>query len=553
MTTVILACATLPHASAADRQLQASVALGEDGKLVYTPDERGNQIPDFSRCGYMGGGVKIPDVPVKLTLEPRPGMVKELAAFSRDEVMTGFEGDDTERIQQAIDKVSAMPLDENGFRGAVLLKRGVYVIEGALSINASGVVLRGEGQFKDGTILLAPATEDRGALLVAQGNRKLTEAPGSRREIADEYVPWGVKAFNLKSTKGLSVGDQVIIFRPNTEQWLDDIGMTKLWGGEKWFHFFDMRFEREIVAIDGNRITLDAPTVNAMENKYGGGFVYKYTEDGAISQVGIEHLRLIAGNKVKVKTCTCPPGDACWHGGPYSAVAVNSGCVNTWVRNVSTVHFSFMGVGVDGEFITVQDCAYLQPMMRKGAPRGYPYQLNPNAQYTLFQRCYAGAGRHCNSCSAGVRGPNAWLDMVNDGWDAGPHHRWSMGILYDNVKAHAFTAKNRGNMGSGHGWAGAQIVFWNVTGGKAAIGQPPTARNYMFGMAGLNGSKTQLKGKAFSPRSLYLRQLEDRLGKEAVENVTTEAQRKAVMEAPKANPLSKWTILYDEIRSRLSE
>ncbi len=54
-----------------------------------------------------------------------------------------------------------------------------------------------------------------------------------------------------------------------------------------------------------------------------------------------------------------------------------------------------------------------------------------------------------------------------------------------------------------------------------------------------------------APRSLYLQQLEERLGKQAVENVTTEAQRKAVIAAPEENPLSKWTMIYDELVERL--
>src|SRR5476651_868243 len=62
---------------------------GKDGKLVYVPDENGNTIPDFSNCGYMGGGVKLPDVPVQATVNPG-------------------EGDAGARIQAAIDKVSAM-------------------------------------------------------------------------------------------------------------------------------------------------------------------------------------------------------------------------------------------------------------------------------------------------------------------------------------------------------------------------------------------------------------------------------------------------------------
>src|SRR5512136_784419 len=66
---------------------------GTDGKLVYVPDEQGNTIPDFSYAGYGGGGTTIPTVPVRETIWPVPG-------------------DNTENIQAAIDKVSALPLDK---------------------------------------------------------------------------------------------------------------------------------------------------------------------------------------------------------------------------------------------------------------------------------------------------------------------------------------------------------------------------------------------------------------------------------------------------------
>src|SRR5512137_2028054 len=83
---------------------------GTDGKLVYVADSLGNKIPDFSNAGYKGGGVAIPYVPNKITVWP-------------------VLGDNSVNIQAAIDKVSALPLDASGFRGAVLLKMGYYRLE----------------------------------------------------------------------------------------------------------------------------------------------------------------------------------------------------------------------------------------------------------------------------------------------------------------------------------------------------------------------------------------------------------------------------------------
>src|SRR5262249_54214682 len=77
------------------------VVAGKDGHLQYAPAAHGDAIPDFSNCGYMGGGVRLPNLPAKLTLDPDPKS-----------------NDDTSRIQKAIDQVSEMPTDDHGWRGA---------------------------------------------------------------------------------------------------------------------------------------------------------------------------------------------------------------------------------------------------------------------------------------------------------------------------------------------------------------------------------------------------------------------------------------------------
>ena len=112
---------------------------GIDGRLVYVPDEQGNTIIDSSHAGYKGGGVAIPTVPVRETIWP-------------------VSGDNTANVQAAIDRVSALPLDANGFRGALVLKAGYYRMATPIQIRASGVVLRGEGMGDTGTILIGTGT-----------------------------------------------------------------------------------------------------------------------------------------------------------------------------------------------------------------------------------------------------------------------------------------------------------------------------------------------------------------------------------------------------------
>src|SRR5437870_5187055 len=71
------------------------VSQGANNKLVYDTDARGNRIPDFSHAGYQGGGVAIPDAPVRV-------------------IVTPGKGDNTARIQAAIDYVAGLPPDAQG-------------------------------------------------------------------------------------------------------------------------------------------------------------------------------------------------------------------------------------------------------------------------------------------------------------------------------------------------------------------------------------------------------------------------------------------------------
>ena len=244
---VFLACATTAWAEGNYSKL---VYPGPDGRLVYVPDEKGNIIPDFSHCGYMGGGVALPDVPVVLTVQPQT------------------EGDDTARLQAAIDDVSARTPDANGFRGTLLLERGKYRIGGTLQIRASGVVLRGQGTDENGTVLIATGTGKRTLIEFKGRGRRPREIEKTRQEIVDNYVPVGAKIFSIEDASGFAVGDDIIVHRPSTAKWIATIGMDRIemrhpdvrqWRPGS----YDFHFDRTITAINGNRITIDAPMGNA--------------------------------------------------------------------------------------------------------------------------------------------------------------------------------------------------------------------------------------------------------------------------------------------------
>lgn len=392
--------------------------LDPSGKLAYSKDPKGNRLPDFSHVGYHSGEREIPHVPVKITLE-------------------SSQRDDTKRIQNALDKLGSFPLDRFGFRGALLLKRGVYRVEGTLAITHSGIVLRGEGNGPDGTIIIATGYDDQKyqrALIAVSSKSDNLEAhilhgyptdkielvTDSRQVIVDAYVPVGSHSFEVRSASGYKPRDRIVVHRPSTADWIHFIGCDKLkprWAGvrnvrwvkddeaagfyyqrldshskycllqrpdETWDDFvkrvplsedgktfdvtrqweaedYDFYFERRIVGVEANRITIDAPIVHSMEHRYGGGAIYHYEPAGRVREVGIENLRLIS--EFGTPTPAHPYGDPektnqaenhAWHG-----VQLKSNTEDTWVRNVTGNYFGWSLVSASGKRATIQDCVNL--------------------------------------------------------------------------------------------------------------------------------------------------------------------------------------------------
>ncbi len=498
---------------------------GPDGKLVYAPyancgDTRKlNTIPDWSSCGYLGGGVRIPDVPAVVTISP-------------------VSGDNRSSIQAAIDYVSELPCDANGFRGAVLLTKGRYPVEGTLQIVAGGVVLRGEGQSPQGTAIVDTG-QGQDTLIVVKGGSR-ADFTNIRARITDPFVPVGAVRFQVSSVAEFPVGDRVIVHRQTNDKWIDDLNMRQYgWTASG----YEDRWERVITEIVGNEITLDAPVVQAIEEQYGGGEIYKCAIGSRIRQVGIENLWLESEYD--------DPTDET-HG--WNAIEL-SNVEDAWVRQVTSRYFGYSCVSVLGgaRNVTVQDCACLDPKSQITGSRRYSFNLD-DCCLVLVQRCFAREGRHDFVTGSRVPGPNVFVDCfaMNCRADSGNHHRYAEGTLFDNVKVTNLAVENRQTSGSGHGWSGAQTLFWNCQ--AATICHAPLgAMNWAIGIVGIRryGSWAPQEplghweslGVHVCPRSLYYKQLEDRLGPEAVDNVTTPAQRAGTI----WTQLQNWAGLDDDL------
>src|SRR6185295_13149605 len=63
--------------------------------------------------------------------------------------------------------------------------------------------------------------------------------------------------------------------------------------------------------------------------------------------------------------------------------------------------------------------------------------------------------------------------------------RWSTGTLFDNITTSTtLDSENRLTSGSGHGWAGANMVMWNSKASQFYVQNPPTAQNWLIGSQG---------------------------------------------------------------------
>lgn len=485
-------------APAADIAAQAKKAakppipvwMGADRRMAYVPDSLGNQVPDFSYAGYRAGAAAIPDVSIKV-------------------IVPAMAGDATRRIQAALDYVASLPAGANGMRGAVLLQKGTFEVAGSLRIKASGVVLRGSGMPEGGTVVIGTG-KDRETLVQVGGKNDRVLEPAVA--IGQDYVPVGSLRVKLQANHGLIAGDQVVVNRPSTKEWIEALGTAHFGGGITALGWKagqrDLQWDRTITAVDGEWITLDAPITTALDKSFGGGTLARYSWNGRIQQVGVENLQL----RSVYDAANRKDEDHRW-----MAIAIDH-VTDAWVRQVQFRHFAGSAVAVweGARRVTVEDCKSLQPISEIGGQRRYTFFTQ--GQQTLFQRCYAEGGYHDFSVGYCTAGPNAFVQCESSMAYSfsGALDSWASGVLFDivNVDGQALSLTNRGQDGNGAGWTAANCVLWQCSAARIELPKPPGAQNWGF------GNWAQFQGDAYwhesnstiNPRSLYYAQLQDRLG-----------------------------------------
>jgi hypothetical protein len=506
----IVALLLLSFAAAALSAQSKWVYPGPDGKLIYAHTDKGNRIADFSYAGYEGGGVALPAVAAKVTVQPSGN-------------------DDTAAIQKAIDQVSALPLVD-GFRGAVELAPGTFHCEQTLTIGASGVVLRGAGREEHGTTIVMTGAPHLAVHIAGHMER---EYIGAAVPIADAYVPFGATVLHVADASALHAGDTVLIRKPVTAAWVHFMGMDELerpGREEHWIGADHLDTWRRIVAVNGNTLALDVPLMDSYDAQFFAGAqatVHKIELPGRIDHVGLENLRIVA------------PKRRIAFGDPSFDGLVIDDTVDGWVRSVAWEETT-EGVRVNNgsERITFLECDVTQHVPVTSHAK--PTEFACNGTQILFDRC-TGSGDETMffATEAREQGPVVVLHCRFEGNGAiEPHQRWSTGLLVDNcaVPHGSISFRNRGEMGSGHGWTIGWAIAWNSSAQEIAMNTPPGADIWSIGNRGdetnppfpdfdkrghapLAPAIVESAGKPVQPASLYLEQLRERLGDEAVKKI----------------------------------
>ena len=448
-------------------------------------------LPDYSFCGYRHSDVPLPEV--------------------KNQVFVSWkEGDQSSRIQQAIDYVSSLPMDANGHRGAVLLDKGVFELTTSLRITTSGVVLR--GMDKEQTCLLKKGV-DRGAIIYMEGiNDRM---PLDTLAISSLDVAMNECTFQVAESATWKEGDRILIHRPSTKEWIASLHCNVHGGGHDFWGWkpgdADIFWDRTITQVQGNHITIDAPLTMALDAQWGTSTVIPYIWKGRMAESGIENLTLVSDYN---------PNNPKDEDHPWTGISIEH-AENCWVRRVNFRHLAGSAVIVQptGSQITVEDCISHEPISEIGGMRRYTFYTF--GQHTLFQRCLSIHGIHDFSAGTNAAGPNAFVqcDAIESYGYSGATGLWSCGLLFDivNVDGNDLRLMNVGPQFNGAGWISANSTLWQCSAASIHCFSPSSKeKNYVFGSWGQcwGNAEWHDMDSHIKPRSLFYAQWKQRNGKE---------------------------------------
>ena len=477
---------------------QRFVYPSSQGRLTYDPDARGNQILDFSRVGYRSSDKPLPAVLPALSLEPF-GDERDQAA-----------------LQSALAHLASLPLNAEGFRGALQLASGTFVVDRSLIIQASGIVIRGAGH---GTTCLEHRGTDRAPVIKVVGERSRWSDPVQLRDL---YVPVGSRSVSvLDASKTWKAGMRVRIHHPSTRTWIAALEMDRFPTDEKgsWLDWrpgtMDLHVVRTIERVENDTITLDAPLPFPIDAEQVDATISAETHDGALQRIGIEHISIRSRCDSPNEKCEDHAWDGIWL----------DRARDCWVRDVAFEGLagSAVGIGDQGQCISVVHCQSQNPKSEDAAYRRRTFWNV--GQQNLFAHCTAEQGRNDFCLGYTAAGPNVFTQCQAQRTHSmsGPLESAVHGALFDGViiDGGRLALTNRETDGQGVGWAALHCVLWQCVAPIIECRNPPQSHNYAIGCWGgfVGNGHWRSMNEFVHPKSLFQQQLEERLGKSQAESV----------------------------------
>ncbi|CAH7670281.1 hypothetical protein BY996DRAFT_4581811 [Phakopsora pachyrhizi] len=482
-------------------------SLSENGifnGLKFSNSE--DSIPDYSYAGYKGGSLKIPIITsVKITLGP-----------SNDQK------DRTGDIQAAIDSAAS----NSG--GVIEFQAGDYWLSSDSAIRIpSSVVLRGEVASTLKTVLKVTGSPRN---LFEFGDSKATGKVDFSKGfslIKQAYVGIGAKSAEVENPENFQVGQRIVLHRLVTQKWLEAMNMNDLVRNGKnqtWLAAgTSVQQEREILDIKGKKISWEIPLTDSIDQSMSdnNGSIIAYEPAARIQQSGIENFVI---NKTESASGLAV--------GQETILPLMVGAAeDCWVRNVESIGFQqFANLGKSSRRITISDFVVTRDEPTPGGGKGaMPLDITLSGSQALILRGKTigdqDTGSYIVSTGRLAAGPNVVSGYVATGSTRHiiePHQRWSTGFLTENSRVGQINLKNRGIMGSGHGWAIGAGVIWSSFATKLTSEDPPMSKNFQVNckkMKGLDDLPTAERPNQNVGTSLYKIQLSSRIGAEAAEGI----------------------------------
>ena len=433
---------------------------------TWTPDQPatsdGRFLHDFSYAGYRYGA--------RPPADP-PGAVHD--------VVKTYKADPTGKADASSAIQGAIAAASKAGGGIVYFPPGTYRIDQRLTVEASGVVLRGAGTS---SVLRFPRKSGvaHSAHITFSG---LVTRDSVRTLAAD--APARAERVLLHGTDGLDVGDDVSVGFVITPEFIAEHGMEGTW--KTFAGKYQTIFRRKVVAIDRTKspheVTLDVPLRYPVKIRDGAGL---QKETGYLREVGIEHLSVSdavawsdAWAEDRVHVITMNDVADAWILDVHSVPA--PGATGQSASDETPYHLRSNGILVeDAKRVSILESSLENPQNRGSGGNGYLFEVSRTSE-VLVADTVARRGRHNfiqnwgfgNSGTVFLRCTSSGSELLSlIGGKLTPekgasehHHSLAMATLVDSCQLDdGFKFENRGAYSDGAGHTGTGSVVWRASG-----------------------------------------------------------------------------------------